>query len=385
MFLLVNMEIDTPDIKALEFYSGIGGFHYALKGIDTHCGEVCAAVDINTSANETYKYNFPCAKLLQRNIESFTAEEIDHLGANLFWMSPPCQPFTRIGKQRDCDDQRTNSFLHLISLIPHLKKKPVYIMLENVKGFEDSMARAQLIKMFQEMDYNYQEFLLTPQMFGIPNSRLRYYVIAKLKPCTFSFQTLSEVMTDFPQLNSIHLNLLPESTMSTNRLPTADSETTRVRSLNYYLEKTCTDAYFEDYLLPDKVLLKYYKILDIVNNDATNSCCFTKGYSHYVEGTGSVLHSNLSVKVSDVYCAIESHANAETSEIALDLLRTLKLRYFTPREIANLMNFPKTFCFPAHFTSRQKYRLLGNSINAHVVQKLLQLCLDNCLSSQVFL
>lgn len=29
------MEIDTPDIKALEFYSGIGGFHYALKGLES--------------------------------------------------------------------------------------------------------------------------------------------------------------------------------------------------------------------------------------------------------------------------------------------------------------------------------------------------------------
>lgn len=32
-------------------------------------GDVRAAVDINTAANETYSHNFPQTKLLQRNIE----------------------------------------------------------------------------------------------------------------------------------------------------------------------------------------------------------------------------------------------------------------------------------------------------------------------------
>ncbi|KAJ8299724.1 hypothetical protein KUTeg_023784 [Tegillarca granosa] len=38
-----------------------------------------------------------------------------------------------------------------------------------------------------------EEFLLTPLQFGIPNARLRYYLIAKRKPLIFSFQTSSEV------------------------------------------------------------------------------------------------------------------------------------------------------------------------------------------------
>jgi hypothetical protein len=30
-------------------------------------------------------------------------------------------------------------------------------------------------------------------------------------------------------------------------------------------------------------------ILDIVRQDSTNSCCFTKAYTKYAEGTGKIL------------------------------------------------------------------------------------------------
>jgi tRNA (cytosine38-C5)-methyltransferase len=50
----------------------------------------------------------------------------------------------------------------------------------------------------------------------------------------------------------------------------------------------------------------------------------------------------------------------------------MRLRYFTPREIANLHSFPASFSFPAHITLRQRYALLGNSLSALVVADLLR-------------
>ncbi|CAH2039407.1 unnamed protein product, partial [Iphiclides podalirius] len=44
--------------RVLELYSGIGGMHIALKESRIN-GEVVAAVDINTIANEVYCHNFP--------------------------------------------------------------------------------------------------------------------------------------------------------------------------------------------------------------------------------------------------------------------------------------------------------------------------------------
>lgn len=43
--------------KVLEFYSGIGGMHYALKAVDSKA-LVVAAFDINNFANDVYSFNF---------------------------------------------------------------------------------------------------------------------------------------------------------------------------------------------------------------------------------------------------------------------------------------------------------------------------------------
>lgn len=68
-------------------------------------------------------------------------------------------------------------------------KKPVkYIFVENVKGFEDSHTRDQFVEFLNRNGYIYQEFLLTPLQFGIPNSRLRYYCMARHKQTCGDFK-----------------------------------------------------------------------------------------------------------------------------------------------------------------------------------------------------
>ncbi|CAK9154336.1 unnamed protein product [Ilex paraguariensis] len=53
-------------------------------------------------------------------------------------------------------------------------------------------------------------------------------------------------------------------------------------------------------------------------------------------------------------------------------LEELRLRYFTPREVANMHSFPEDFQFPKHISLRQRYALLGNSLSVAVVAPLLQ-------------
>jgi tRNA (cytosine38-C5)-methyltransferase len=50
----------------------------------------------------------------------------------------------------------------------------------------------------------------------------------------------------------------------------------------------------------------------------------------------------------------------------------LKLRYFTPREAANLHGFQQDFVFPSAITTRQRYQLIGNGLNVKVVSELLK-------------
>ncbi|XP_028522948.1 tRNA (cytosine(38)-C(5))-methyltransferase isoform X2 [Apis cerana] len=321
-------------MRVLELYSGIGGMHYALQesGIK---GDIVAAVDINTVANNIYKYNFPNVLLLNCNIQSLSAQEINNLNIDTILMSPPCQPYTRIGLQKDMLDNRSSSLLHVLSLIPQIKTLK-YILLENVKGFEKSEMRNAILKCINTNGFNYKELILSPCQFGIPNTRYRYYLLAKKNNLEFCFD---QSILNFELSDSI-LKILPKKHVEGSQ-----------------------------YLIPKKLLEKRVWLMDIRTSQSNGSCCFTKAYSHYVEGTGSVYcpYSEKTIKEAFSEANKYERQSLEVSKI----LEKLMLRYFTPREISRLMCFPEEFTFPEYITDKQKYRLLGNSINIYVVSRLI--------------
>ncbi|XP_024650638.2 tRNA (cytosine(38)-C(5))-methyltransferase isoform X7 [Macaca nemestrina] len=332
-------------LRVLELYSGVGGMHHALR---ESCipAEVVAAVDVNTVANEVYKYNFPHTQLLAKTIEGITLEEFDRLSFDMILMSPPCQPFTR----------------------------------------------DLLIQTIENCGFQYQEFLLSPTSLGIPNSRLRYFLIAKLQSEPLPFQAPGQVLMQFPKIESVHPqkytmdveNKIQEKNIEPNisfdsstqgsgkdailfKLETAeeihrknqqDSDLS-VKMLKDFLED---DTDMDQYLLPPKSLLRYALLLDIVQP----TC---RRYGSYIEGTGSVLQTAEDVQIENIYKSLTKLSQEEQ----ITKLLMLKLRYFTPKEIANLLGFPPEFGFPEKITMKQRYRLLGNSLNVHVVAKLIKI------------
>ena len=117
--------------------------------------EVILSVDINTSANEVYQYNFPQTNQKARNIQSLTANEINKLQPNVIMMSPPCQPFTRVGLKLDVHDPRCSSFLHLVNIFPQLETVN-HVLMENVVGFETSEMRHSFIKALVNSQFYYR-------------------------------------------------------------------------------------------------------------------------------------------------------------------------------------------------------------------------------------
>ncbi|NXP06225.1 TRDMT methyltransferase, partial [Thinocorus orbignyianus] len=364
--------------------------------------EVVAAVDVNTLANEVYKHNFPSTLLWAKTIEGITLREFDGLSFDMILMSPPCQPFTRIGRQGDVSDPRTKSFLYILDILPRLQKLPKYLLVENVKGFESSSARNELLRTLETCGFRYQEFLLSPTCLGIPNSRLRYFPFqapGQVSPRALSefalFHTdwvLNFQFSDFDKiprsgsqrlsqgqdtgLNCSSKTSLPkgaflfklETVEEMERKHDQDNDSF-IQMLKDFLEDENEEM--SQYFLPPKSLLRYAFLLDIVKPTCRRSTCFTKGYGHYVEGTGSVLQTALDVQLESVFKHIEELPEEEK----LMKLSTLRLRYFTPREITNLHGFPLEFGFPDKVTVKQRYRLLGNSLNVHVVAKLISLLL----------
>ncbi|CAM9270247.1 unnamed protein product [Lampetra planeri] len=366
-------------LRVLELYSGIGGMHCALTE-SLIPAEVVAAVDINTTANQIYRHNFPHTPLWNKTIEGVTLDDFNKLSFDMLLMSPPCQPFTRLGLHGDVADARTKSFLYILDLLPRLSRPPRFILLENVKGFENSAARNRLVETLIKCGFTFQELMISPISVGIPNSRLRYYLIAQRSdqsdrsdqqcdrseqsdqcapPCPATHSAKEVLRHDFLYKRETENNLLRKMSQD------CDSS---VRQIKHFLEPL-SQVDEDQHRLPAQTLLRYAAILDIVQPDSRRSICFTRGYRRYVEGTGSVLQSCTDTQLQCVFKDLDQRSEDEK----LQQLQRLKLRYFTPREVANLMGFPAHFSFPKPVSVKQQYRVLGNSLNVLVVSKLLRL------------
>ncbi|XP_034936237.1 tRNA (cytosine(38)-C(5))-methyltransferase [Chelonus insularis] len=355
-------------MKILELYAGIGGMHWAFKRSGVP-GKVVAAIEINPTANEVYKHNFSSTKVINKNIESLTVKQIEDMNIDAIFMSPPCQPFTKNGLQKDADDARTNSFFHVLELIPHLSNLK-FILLENVEPFQSSFTRNSLISCLQNSGFCFKECILNPQDFNVPNSRTRYFLIAKKNNLASCFSHLEEQQLD----SSMIINTLSECSLYQQyqtRYPEFFGH--RCQPLSEIIENNINEN--EDYIdrkLSNTVVKKHLKVYDVRTPEDRGSCCFTSAYGRYAEGTGSIFSPLSKSEVTEKLNQFKLNVNNgnQIDEYA-NLPENLKLRYFTPKEVSRLMCFPENFEFPNSITQKQKYKLLGNSINVHVVSHLI--------------
>ncbi|KAL5534720.1 hypothetical protein ACEPAG_1184 [Sanghuangporus baumii] len=380
-------------IRALEFYSGIGGLHRALQASEISCTMI-RAFDWDQMSCRIYETNHGPGIINKIDISLLTASDLEGLDAQLWLLSPSCQPYTVLNPSaKGVQDPRAKSFLHLVQhVIPDLAKRrrgPKWMLVENVAGFEASSVRETLIETLQSSGYTTVELLLTPLQFGIPNSRLRYYLLAKEQSMSFANITASEEGSRIVWRN------IPGhgKPWKDNR---EDCDATQLRT---YLDpdaSTTTDLLCR---IPDRVLLKWGRLFDIVMPSSRRSCCFTRGYTQLVERAGSILQMNEELDTTEVFNKFlfqqrhkdtKSGEGQEFSEDALlSILSPLRLRYFSPSELLRLFHFePPTipdgngskvanFLWPDDVTLKSKYRLLGNSVNVEVVRRLVNYLFEN--------
>lgn len=128
--------LQRAGLRVLELYSGLGGMRAALERALPMARLQFTAIDINTTANRVYAHNFRDHPLTL-SLEHCSAADLARTGttgpADVWTLSPPCQPFTQTSnsQRRDLADPRAASFAHLMALLPQLPGPlPRYILLE---------------------------------------------------------------------------------------------------------------------------------------------------------------------------------------------------------------------------------------------------------------
>ncbi|KAJ6577107.1 S-adenosyl-L-methionine-dependent methyltransferase, partial [Mycena sp. CBHHK59/15] len=264
-------------MKALEFYSGIGGLHLALSRSNVPVS-ITHAFDWDQTACDVYSANFGPGIARKLDILTLTAPYLASLQASLWLLSPACQPYTVLNPSAKAElDPRAKSFLYLVqNILPELAREnahPTHFLVENVAGFETSSTRKILVSTLRGLGYTTSEVLLTPLQFGIPNSRLRYYFLAKRAPFGFNHLKNGE---DGGTLR--HIPGRGDNTWVDRRLvdptTTSSSADDAVNEIRQYLDEHVDDG---AHAISDKTLYKWGRLFDIVVPSSRRTCCFTSG------------------------------------------------------------------------------------------------------------
>ena len=133
-------------------------------------------------------------------------------------------------------------------------------------GFESSSARDLLVGTLSDCGFKFQEFLISPTHLGIPNSRLRYYLIAR-KGSEFGFQTKPDIWTSLDDLGKEHFPQRrkdgPESCLESYLEPESSFSREEYELEDKLLLKVCFDFFFkfhvdQFFFSPGKNMVKKY-------------------------------------------------------------------------------------------------------------------------------
>jgi tRNA (cytosine38-C5)-methyltransferase len=144
-----------------------------------------------------------------------------------------------------------------------------------------STTRQILLSTLQSLGYMTVELLITPLQFGIPNSRLRYYLLAKRTLSPFPHIPIEVGIPDhvWRHIPGHTPWIDPRSAPSHSGNIQVEASTSMGRALQIkeYLEEDDSAGVPHPNAIPDKVLEKWGRLFDIVLPSSYRTCCFTRG------------------------------------------------------------------------------------------------------------
>ena len=171
-------------MKFVDLFAGLGGFNAALR----HLGHECVfASEIDNGLRDLYAENFP--EIDGRIFGDIRVCRDDVPPHDILCAGFPCQPFSKSGFQLGLHDKIKGTLFDEIVYILE-KRRPKYVFMENVGNFErhDKGRTWQIVReKLEALQYEVRgtehvtsggSGLLSPQHFGYPHSRERFFIIA---------------------------------------------------------------------------------------------------------------------------------------------------------------------------------------------------------------
>lgn len=204
-------------IDVFDFFSGCGGTSSGFQqaGLNIKMG-----LDIDTDSTETFKLNFPKAKVINSDIRNLQVSDISPIVGKrnnkiLFTGCAPCQPFSKQNRHAHAGDDRITLLDEFGRFVKHWL--PDYVFVENVPGMQKKANKSETFKRFLKLlndsGYFYDFQIVDSRWYGVPQKRTRLVLLASLSgeiklpeathgPGLIGFSTVKDWIYDLPPLQA---------------------------------------------------------------------------------------------------------------------------------------------------------------------------------------
>jgi DNA (cytosine-5)-methyltransferase 1 len=178
-------------MKVLDLFAGAGGFSLGFQNAGY---KAVGAIELDSWACETLRFNHPDMEVLQGDISTFSDKKIletfGPLKPDVIVGGPPCQGFSICNKNAgDAKDPRNSLFVEFLRVGKLLS--PTLMIMENVPNLLKARTQSgepviDIIKSeMADLGYHVYHDVLEATSFGVPQIRKRLFVVA----CKHSLQT----------------------------------------------------------------------------------------------------------------------------------------------------------------------------------------------------
>lgn len=418
-------------IRFIDLFAGIGGIRLAFEQAANTLNyktECVLASEISPDCQWVYKNNFNHEVLGDiRAINQLPSHDVLLAGF-------PCQSFSYAGKKAGFGDTRGTLFFEILRLIDTCK--PQTLIFENVRGLysHDRGRTLETIKHeLKNRGYSFDTFLLNSANFGLPQNRVRLYMVGILgaspkfelisdvgPPDSHSYNcqqlslfnplskpvAVADILEDNPDskydcspefvealksrlnnnLNQLHGRRLIDyrggnSLHSWELGLRGKCSSEEIELMNRFILKRRNKAFGRN---QDGKLLSREQIASFFNHphlEQVLDSLVAKKYLQIVDGKYKPVSGNFSFEVYKFLDPRKISVTLVASDAnRLGIYHNDRVRRITPREAARLQGFPDEFIL--HSNDDKAYYQLGNSVSINVVKAVARDVILNTLSCQ---
>ena len=169
--------------QALDLFAGCGGLSL---GFEAAGFEVVGAYEADKWAADTYKHNFPGARVEVGDLTSHSLPywKREYGGVDVVMGGPPCQGFSVSGKRQYGEvlesTGRVGDFVNIVKTV-----RPRVFLFENVAGFRSAdlsqrTPALRLVLSLESAGYAVDSRVLQATAYGVPSLRSRVFVVGTL-------------------------------------------------------------------------------------------------------------------------------------------------------------------------------------------------------------